>query len=215
MKITIDEGVFEKFHKKFLVGLIICKGIDNEKDSSEIHEMLKDIEDYIKLNFNPITIKSHDLISVWQTAVEGFGKVKNYQSSVEKMMKMALKNEVIPRENRLGDLCNFISLKNIVPLDQIDLEETVSDLDFAVKGKELVLKEGGIMISKKFAYVKNRRFEVHRKTKNALVFLEAIPPLTEAKVRKITEELADLIKTFCGGKIKVSILSSKKTEIKV
>ncbi|MFC1801320.1 hypothetical protein ACFLZB_02560 [Nanoarchaeota archaeon] len=215
MKIEIKDEVFDKFNKKFLVGLIICKGLNNEGDSSEIHHMLKELEEYIKLNFNPITIKTHDLISVWQTAVEGFGKVKNYKSSVEKMMEMALKNKEIPRENLVGDLCNFISLKYIVPLDQIDLEELSGDLEFGVKGKDLVLREGGIIISKKFAYTKNKDYEVSKKTKDSLIYLEAIPPLTESRVLKIVEELADLVKTFCKGRIKAGILNSKKKEIKI
>ena len=78
----------------------------------------------------------------------------------------------------------------------------------------MVLAEGGIVLSKKLAYQKNSRYDTKTSTKNALVYLEALPPVTEERMEKILRELGDLIRASCGGKTKIYFLDSRKMEIK-
>ncbi len=50
MKLTISKKILSKF-PKLNVGIVIAKGIDNKGKSREIDHLLKEVENYIKLNF--------------------------------------------------------------------------------------------------------------------------------------------------------------------
>ena len=90
MKVEIKKDVFGKFHDRFLVGMLVCSDLENSSHVKEIDHLLEEVENLIKLNFSPITIKTHDLITVWEVAAEGFSGKKHYCSSVETMMKKIL-----------------------------------------------------------------------------------------------------------------------------
>ena len=230
MKVEIDKKVFSSFNQKFMVGVIRCAGIDNSGSPADIHEMLRDIEELIRVNFTPITIKTHNLITAWQAAVAHFGeKAKHYQSNVERMMKLVLDGEDIKSVNKLHDLCNFISLKYLVPMGVNDSKKISGNLRFVIaSGKEkfhadkeatgveageLILRGNAEVLSRKLDYRQSPKAAVSEKTKNAVVHIEAVPPVSEEKLRNITEELAGLIRIFCGGKIKRAVLSKKKPSV--
>lgn len=215
MKAEIKKQVLEKFHKNFMVGLLVCNDLNNQEHLREIDHLVDEIENLIKTNFSPITIKTHDLITVWEVAAEGFTGKKHYCSPVETMMRKIIDGEKIKKENRLRDLCNFISLKYLIPIDCFDLQLIKGDLAFGIKGQDLVLSQGGYKLSEKLALKRNKKFDISDKTKKALVYLEALPPLTQEQVKKIMNELADLIRTFCNGKVKLHFLDKKSPEVKI
>ncbi|MCK4589035.1 MAG: hypothetical protein KAT77_01210 [Nanoarchaeota archaeon] len=215
MKAEIKKQVFDDFHKKFTVGLLICTDLDNQGHLKEIDSLLDEIENLIKTSFSPITIKTHDLITIWEVAAEGFSGKKHYCSSIETMMKKIIGGDKIKKENRLRDLCNFISLKYLLPVDCFDLGLMEGDLSFELKGNDIVFTQGGYKLSEKLAMKRNKKFEITDKTKEAVVYLEALPPLTEAKLKPIMTELADLIRTFCKGKVKLFFLDKKNPEVKI
>ena len=215
MKAEIKKPVLEKFSKNFMVGLLICNELNNQEHLREIDSLLDEIEGLVKMNFSPITLKTHDLITVWEVAAEGFSGKKHYCSPIETMMKKIIEGGSIKKENRLRDLCNFISLKYLIPIDCFDLQLIKGDLTFDVKGQDLVFSQGGYKLSEKLALKRNKKFDITPKTKKALVYLEALPPLTQEQVKKIMNELADLIRTFCSGKVKFYFLDKKNPEAKI
>jgi len=215
MKAEIKKDVFEKFSKKFMVGLMVASDLNNEGHIAGVDHLLDEIEELIKTTFNPITLKTHDLITVWEVAAESFSGKKHYCSSVETLMRKILEGEKIKKENRLRELCNFISLKHLVPVDCFDLGLIDGDLSWDVKGKDLVFSQGGYKLSQKLAMKRNKKFDVSEQTKKALIYFEGLPPLTEAKIKKIMEELADLIRTFCKGRVKTHFLDKKNPEVKI
>lgn len=214
MKIEIKKNVFAKFNDKFMAGLLVCSELENQGGLKEIERLLDKIEKLIKLDFTPINFKTHDLITVWEVAAESLGK-KHYKSSVENLMRSILEGHKIRREDRLRNLCNFVSLKYIVPVDCFDLGLIKGDLDFDVKGRDLVFSAGRVKLSEKLALKRNKKYDVKDKTKKALVYFEALPPLNKDKVRKIMEDLADLIRVYCKAKVKIYFLDKKNSEVKV
>lgn len=215
MKAEIKKEVFEKFNKKFMVGLLVCSDLDNKGHLEEIHKLLEEVENFIRLDFNPITLKTHDLISAWEVAAESFTGKKHYCSILETMMRDILDGKKLERQNKLKDLVNFISLKYLVPIDCFDLGLIEGDLKFEIKNKDLVFRQGGYKLAEKIALKRNRKFDVTEKTKEAVVYIEALPPLKEDKVEEIMHELGDLIKTFCKAKVKPYFLTRKKPEVKI
>jgi hypothetical protein len=50
MKLTISKKILNQF-PKLNIGIVIAKGIDNKGKNREIDHLLKEVENYIKLNF--------------------------------------------------------------------------------------------------------------------------------------------------------------------
>ncbi len=225
MKIRIEPQVFEKFHEEFMVGVISCSDISLKGNSSDLQEMLHDVEELIRVSFNPDTVANHQMVSAWKAAVAHFGeKATHYQTNAEKMIRTILEGKEVPHSDKLIDLCNFISLKYIIPLGVFDVQKVESPLFFtlakgdetfsqkkeAIEPGELLLCDGEDVLARKLDYVQNPKAHVTVKTKNALITLEALPPINEDKLAAYVDELAGLIRIFCGGKFKKVILSKRK-----
>lgn len=232
MNVSIDKSVFDKFNEQFAVGIIHCSKLNNSGSPVDIHEMLRDVEELIRINFNPSTLQTHQLISAWDSAVAHFGdKAQHYQSNVERMMLDILDSKDIPSKNKMVDLCNFISLKNIIPLGLTDTSKISGSLTFTLaKGSEkfepdgkleslesgeLILRDDNDVLARKLDYRTSSKADVDKKTKEAIVHIEAIPPITKDKLEAVTDELAGLIRIFCGGKIKKKILNKDKAEVEL
>ena len=225
MKVSINKKVFEVFNDRFHVGLLWCSNLNNSGSPADIHEMLRDVEELVRINFNPSSLQTHELISAWKSAVAHYGeKAQHFQSSVERMMTYVLEGEDIETKNKLGDLCNFISLKYLVPLGVTDTDKAEGNIEFTLAGSEkwngspiekneLIMKAGDDVISRKLDFNISSKGEVDKKTKNAIIHIEAIPPIDENRLMNILEELQGLVRIFCGAKIKKTILKNDKNEI--
>ena len=225
MKVSINKKVFESFNDKFAIGILWCSGINNTGSPADIHEMLRDVEELIRINFNPASLQTHELISAWKSAIAHYGeKAKHFQSNVERMMNHIIEGEDIDTENKLGDLCNFISLKHIIPLGVTDIDKIKDNIEFTLASNErwntvplekneLIMNAGDDVLARKLDYIISKKGEVDKKTKNALLHIEAIPPIDENRLMNILEELQGLIRIFCGGKIKKAILKKDKAQI--
>jgi len=215
--------IFPSILKKYPdvnIGVVVAKGIDNSGSDEEIYHLLEEVEEFIKLNFVPTELAKHPLISPWRTAYQEFGtKPSAFNSSVEAMTRRILKGDNIPRINKLVDLCNYITLKHLVPIGCYDLDKIRSVIslkyaegieDFTPIGstkkerpsKGEVIYEDNVrrVICRKWNWRDCEQTKVAEETKNAVIFIDGLPPLTREKIEEIESELKDLITTFCGGK---------------
>lgn len=214
MKLSVDKKVFENFHGELFVGAIACFGINNTAASAETEEMLHDMEEYVRLNFNADTMKTHHLVSAWNAATAHYGeKFKHYHTPLEEMVKTILAGKHILPENKLLNLVRFFSLKYVVPLTALDLKNVGKKLMFTLQSdetkNELVFRDEHTVLVRKFADAKLQHHATE-KTSNALIFVEGVPPLHQEQMSNILEEVASLVKIFCGGKTKRIILTKHK-----
>lgn len=230
MKLSIEPEVFARFHEQFVVGALFCSRLNNKGGSTDIHEMLVDLEELIRLNFTPEGLAAHKFISAWNAAVAHFGeKFHHYQSNVEVLMKHVLQGEELPRKDKLGDLVTFFSLKYIVPMGAFDVSHVAGNVRFTLadendlffQGKtahrlengELIFRDDEHVLSTKLQYEPSPRVLVSGKTTAALILIEALPPFGLSTVETLLIELGGLIRVFCDGKITRAMLSKEKPAV--
>lgn len=220
MKVSVSQEVFKKFHPKLRIAFIYIKGINNKKNLHESEHLLHEVEELIRLELHPETLKNHDLIAPWVVAQQEFGKeAKHYHTSVEKMIKLVVSNKSVKVKNTLGNILNYVSLKHVVPVGVDDFNKISHELKFEIaKGKEKInaltfLKKGAFfyydqagVLGTKFDYWKSSRTLIDEDTKSALIHVEVVPPIKKEEFEEILSEMQNLIKTFCGGESKVFIL---------
>ena len=231
MKLIISSEIFKKF-PKLHVGIVIAKDINNSGSDEKIYHLLKEIEDFIKLNFVPEQLAKHPMISPWRTAYSEFGaKPSKYHSSVEALMRRILKGQEIPKVNKLVDAYNYLSLKHLIPMGADDLDKVQGDIKFTIaKGDEIFypLNSDGVdhpdkgeviyrdekqVLCRRWNWRDSDKTKIDDKTKNAVVYIEGIPPVTKEKLEEVCKETVEVIKMFCNGEIAYHILDMGNSEV--
>jgi DNA/RNA-binding domain of Phe-tRNA-synthetase-like protein len=207
------------------IGVIIAAGADNKGISRKLTHLLEEVEEYIRMDFVPTELARAPLISPWRTAYQEFGsKPSRFNCSVEAMMKRILKGGSLPKINKLVDLCNYISLKHIIPLGIYDLDKAKPPISIRhAEGDERFIplgsdksecpEEGEIIyednikraICRRWNWRDSEETKVTEETKNAIIFIDGLPPITKKKIEEIQTEMQDLITAFCGGKASAQI----------
>ncbi len=72
------------------------------------------------------------------------------------------------------------------------------------------LHRGNNLLGTKLDYWKSSRTKLLPSSKNALVHIECLPPITTKQFNLIVKEIAGLLKAFTGAKIKRLILDKNK-----
>src|SRR3989344_4129659 len=218
MNITIHPSVFSEFNENFSVGILYCTDIDNSESPVDIHEMLRDIEEYTRLNFTKDTAKTHQLNSAMDAGNEQFGeKIHHYHTNGERRMQQVLDGDEIASSTKIIDLINFFSLKYLVPMGALDASKLASPEFKVAKTSsstneekfELILTDKEKILAHQLNYDVDKKVMPHEDTKTALIYIEALPPTSKAQLEKIMDEIAALIRVFCSGKIKKAVINKE------
>ena len=233
MKFKIDSKIFEKF-PDLNIGIMIVKGMDNKGTNEEIINQIKDKEKEIISNFDTETLSQNPKIEVWRKAYSLFGaKPKKYKCSVENLYRMILKEIELHHINKIVDIYNYISIKNIIPVggDDIDKINGNITLKFAQGNEPFVElnseetknpKEGEVVyvddkevLCRRWNWRECDKSKMTEKTKNVALVIEGLPPTTNEEIQKIIKELRELVQKFCGGEIKTVILNNSNPEAEI
>ncbi len=233
MKLIIDKKIFEKF-PGLNVGVVVAKGINNKGEDKEIFHLLEEVEELIKDDFTPEDIAKHKLIEPWRAAYLAFGaKPKKHHNSVEALMRTILEDKKIKRINKLVDLYNYLSLKHLVPMGADDLDEVIGNIKltfaegnetFIPLGKgdrtnpekgEVIYRDDLEVLCRRWNWRECYKTRITEDTKNAILYVEGLKPVTEKELKNILAELADLIQSFLGGETSFFILNKDKREIEI
>ena len=224
MNITFTPAVFKKFPRLQVV-FILAEDIDNTTKLKESLHLLKDMTLLVKETFHKDTLQTHQLVSPWEVARQGFGKkARHYHTSLETLLMQILQGKNVFSKEVITNLIHFIALKHLVPISVDDIKKIEGKIKFDVaKGKLLNgLQKGDIyyadqkkILGAKLDFWKNTTTKPTKKTTAVLVHFEALPPLNTDNIKKISAELILLLKNFCGGKIKGIIVNKNKNKANI
>ncbi len=233
MNLKVDKQIFEKY--PFLnIGVVVAKGIDNTGKNSEIISMLSEQVNLIKTRYSIDTYKQLPKISAWKDVYRSFGaKPKKYSCSVQNLYRMIFDGVQLRHINKIVDIYNYISLKYTIPVGGDDIDKVDGDifLHFATgeekfislnstkvdypKAGEVIYTDEKEVLCRRWNWRECDKSKMSEQTKNAVLVVEAIPPISKGEVQKIIEELAILVKKFCGGEITKYIVDAKNKEISI
>jgi DNA/RNA-binding domain of Phe-tRNA-synthetase-like protein len=141
MNFSVDEKLFDLF-PELQIGVLICK-IENKRYGDDRLEAI--LED-TRARFRYERPQDHPHIKAWREALTKLGiSASKYYSSIEALLRRALKGGPFPRINPVVDLYNAVSLKYLVPMGGHaipPLEGSIS-LCFAQGGEPFVPMDGG------------------------------------------------------------------------
>jgi DNA/RNA-binding domain of Phe-tRNA-synthetase-like protein len=230
-KFRVDEMIFDSF-PDVVLGIIIAHNINNSGERPEIMSALRQEEAKTVERFAGVSVNDHPQIVPWREAYRKFGaKPKDYPSSVENLIKRVSKGYSLPHINLLVDIYNTISLRHIVPVGGEDLDKIEGDIqlvfasdhespirllgeheDRAPKPGEVIYKDNVGAICRRWNWKEADRTKFTAATKNAVIVIEALPPVSRTQIENILQELAVLIGEYCGGNISTVIIDKDHRE---
>src|SRR3989338_5637290 len=232
MKFKIDHKIFEKF-QGLNMGLVIGKNIDNIGLADDIQNKIKEQETKIKEKYDMGTLSQNPKIDVWRKAYSSFGaKPKENKSSVENLYRLVLQGINLKHINKLVDIYNFISLKHMLPVGGEDIDKMKGDLilTFANQNEtpvlllgakeprsphedEVIYKDDVSAVCRRWNWREAERTKLTEDTKNCVLVIEGLQPVTKEEIENATRELRELVERYCGGNIVYDTLNENRTEV--
>ena len=224
-KLQVSDAIFRSF-PDVVLGVVAFQKIDNAGERAEVMDALRLEEARIRTQFAQGAINDHPQIAPWREAYRKFGaKPKDYASSIENLVRRAVKGHTIPHINLLVDLYNTISLRHIVPLGGEDIDKIEGDVELtfateheapvrllgeaeerAPRPGEVIYKDRIGAICRRWNWKEADRTKFTEQTTRGFLVVEALPPVERRLVEQAVDELSVLIETYCGGQIRTGIV---------
>jgi len=230
---SISENVFKKY-PGYIRGVVICTNVKNGNSSAELISMLRNAESTLRRSVNPEKIAEHPQILAWREAYRLFGaKPSEFRSSIEAMARRVLRDNELPTINALVDIGNLISLEHLVPVgghaidhvtNDLELRPAIGDEDFVAFGSnelehpepgEIIFAEGKTVLTRRWTWRQGNHTLTVPETTAIEFNVDGLPPVSKEKVEQICQEVADLVKKFCGGQNRYELLSATNPKIQL
>ncbi|RKY89506.1 hypothetical protein DRQ09_01245 [candidate division KSB1 bacterium] len=230
LQLIIDKKIFENF-PDLNIGVVVAKNINNNGKNDSILDMLKKEQERIKSNYSIEELESEPGILSWRRAYSSFGaKPKKHKCSVENLYRMVLNGFSIKHINNVVDIYNYISIKYMIPVGGDDIDNIKGNITLKYaegnefftplnskdimnpKKGEIIYADDKDVLCRRWNWRECEKSKMTENTKNICLVVEGLPPVSKNKLNYITEELAYLIKKFCGGKVSNFILNITNPE---
>jgi DNA/RNA-binding domain of Phe-tRNA-synthetase-like protein len=233
MKLSATAELFELFPEA-KIALVIVRKIDNQPRGAEaLAGLLREAQANAVARLQGGALSEHPRIHCWREAYRAFGaKPKDYPSSIENLARRALKGEPLRSINPLVDLYNVVSLAHLLPVGGEDLDTIEGDIvltrassaeppvrllgeseERAPKAGEVIYKDSRGAICRRWNWKESDRTKLTEGTRNAVLVLEALPPILVSELSEAARDLERLVLEHCGGEARVESLDRQRPEV--
>lgn len=231
MKFRATQGFFALFPEA-RVALVIVQGVDNRLRDPSLPSLLGEAQASAVARLAGGPLAEHPRILCWREAYRAFGaKPKDYPSSIENLLRRALKGEPLRSINPLVDLYNVVSLTHLLPAGGEDLDAIEGDVvltrasseepkvkllgeaeERSPKPGEVIYKDDRGAICRRWNWKEADRTKLTEETRSAVLVLEAIPPITKEELEGAANCLSRLVHEHCGGSATIEVLDRQRPE---
>lgn len=231
MRFRVDDPIFALF-PEVRIAVLVARGVDNGVEDPVIASGLRAAAETLARELSGVNVAEHPRVAPWREAYRRFGvKPKKSRSSIESLMRRVKKGDALPSINPLVDLYNTVSLRHLVPVGGEDLARLEGDLVLAVAGPdeaparllgdraprtpyegEVFYRDDVGAVCRRWNWKEADRTKLTPGTSDAVLVIEALPPIDEAALRAAATELAAAIEAHCRGSVSVSMVDSGNPE---
>lgn len=228
---SIADEVFELF-PGYVRGVVLAYDVENGKTPPALIEMMRDAEASVRDRVALEEVAAHPRIASWREAYRAFGAPPSkFRSSIEAMVRRALRNQELPAINTLVDIGNVLSLRFLVPtgghaIDEvtqdISLRPATGDEEFVAFGSdeiehpkpgEIIFAEGNTVLTRRWTWRQANHTLTLPATKSIEFNVDGLPPTPVAEVEEVCAEVERLVGQFCGGRTQSQILTRENPQM--
>jgi DNA/RNA-binding domain of Phe-tRNA-synthetase-like protein len=233
MRFRIAEDFFALFPEA-VIAVVIARGVENHTRPADVESLsgLLDAAQQSLLGRLQGPLTEEPRIRCWREAYRAFGaKPKDNPSSIENLARRSSKGQSLRPINKLVDLYNVISLSHFLPAGGEDLDRVRGDIvltrasedepkvrllgesdERAPKPGEVIYKDDVGAICRRWNWKEAERTKLTDETTNAVLVLEAIPPISREELEAAAGDLSLCIRESCDGGLVVTLLDHYRTE---
>jgi DNA/RNA-binding domain of Phe-tRNA-synthetase-like protein len=233
MKSIVQKEVFNLF-PAYIRGVVMARNINNAGENPELVKLLNEVIQKSSQNPSLQDLKNHSKISGWRAAYTKFGINPNkYPCSIESLCKRARKGDQLPYINTAVALFNYFSLKYIVPSGGDDLSNVRGNLvlriargdesftpfnseaiEHPAPGEVIYVDDSSVMC-RCWNWRQGNQTKLSPETRNLAINVDCLPPFSKVEAEIMVKDLAQLVKQFCGGEVKLALLSADNNECEI
>jgi DNA/RNA-binding domain of Phe-tRNA-synthetase-like protein len=233
VKSVVSPQVFSMF-PDYIRGIIIARNIDNHGENAQLLEWLRQEEEQATRDVSLQDIKSHPRIANWRQAYQKFGSNPNkFYPSVESLCRRARRGDQLPYINTAVALFNYFSLKHVLPSGADDIDSVHESLllttargdepftpfnsattEFPDPG-EVIYYDGASVMCRRWNWRQGDQTKLTPDTKNIVINLDCLPPVTHEEAGTLTIELVSLVHQFCHGEVRYDLISRDRNEVEI
>ncbi|MFA6917881.1 MAG: arginine--tRNA ligase [Candidatus Gracilibacteria bacterium] len=233
MKFVIEKSIFEQ-HPDLKIGLIVIRLVDNSRRNSNLESLLRGVCAQKNREFAVKDVNSEAKIMTWNQAYGKFGiNPEKCPCSTARLLNKLKEKGKIDHVNSMVDLCNYFSLKYLLPIRVDDLDWLCGDLVLqftkggeafrkidsidvveAKEGEVAYMDKGGI-ISRYWNHKRCERTKVTPKTMNVGIFVEDLSKMHMDAFGQIINEIGMAIVKYIGGRVEPYILNEESPEVEL
>ncbi len=211
--------LFDTF-PSLVAGVAFVAGVENSSGDDAVSALLSEQQRIVAQSFESATLSTHPHIASWRAAYSAFGtKPARYNCAVELLLRRVLKDGGFPSINTIVDICNYVSMKHVLPVAALDVDRLrgpvevrfagggekflpiyASEVETAEPG-EVVYMDDLEALSRRWNWRQCDKGKVTEVTRTALFTTEGINQITRSAVEETLEELVQLLRRHCGGTV--------------
>lgn len=228
MKFIIEDRVFKAI-PGLRVAVIVVKNINhNENAMLKIKQILQKYwKEGARACQTYSNVQSHPQIKAWRDCFQSLGvSVKKYPSSVESLLKRAVKQSETRSINALVDLYNAMSVRYILPFGAFDIDDLPMDIPLELRftkssDKFMALDEnesnlvsenevayiiGSEVVTRHINWKQSKHGLVKEKSTNVIFMSEILPSTPQNVVEQMIIDFVQLIKDLFHVECQINIL---------
>jgi len=214
---NIDPAITAAYpHAK--MGVLICKGLNNEGKYPEIESLLRETENEVRQKYTVEGLATLPKIADWREAYRKFGfSPSAHRSSIEALLRRVLQGKQLPSISPIVDLYNIVSLKYVLAAGGDDLDKVEGGITLTIadgselfimlgtdkpepiKKGEVVYRDDKEVLCRSWNYRECEKTKITPATKNVCLVLEGLEQTKTDELHAAISTLKQLLQQYCHG----------------
>ena len=235
MRYTIDMALFATLPDYTRV-LLVLRGLDNERQVTASRNLRRKAAQAVRAAAHDADPSDDPRVAVWRRAYAVFGMDEaGPPSLLEGLLRQAAAGQRLPDADPLTELLRAFTLQHRVPVGGDDLERIMGNVWLRpARGNEFFMPPehperpetppiGEIIAVDDAATVLCRRWnawpsaftQITPQTCNALLYLDALPPVDRSQTEELTAKLTRLLTGFLGAQVETYFLTREQPTVDI
>lgn len=217
MQFTVEPEIFEYFPGMRLA-VVIAQGVDNNQTIPAVEEQWRKAWEEAGRDASSYgNAQSHLRVKPWRERMRTLGvSPKEFPSSIEAMVRRAIKGGEPFTINPLVDFYNTVSLRHTVPAGGFDLEEIRGPLELChtrpgdtflaldadepaqVPPGEVAYADGPTVLTRHFVWRQARTALITERTRSVFLVSEVLGEVGETVAEAVLPDLRDGVEDYFG-----------------
>ncbi|MBX5455543.1 MAG: hypothetical protein IRZ31_01475 [Thermogemmatispora sp.] len=228
MQFRIDNSIFAHFPGLSLA-VVVAEGLDNSRILPAVSEEWR--RAWVRAGQEAAAYgnaQSHPRVQPWRERLRAIGVSSKFPSSIEALLRRALKGGEPFSINALVDFYNTVSLRYVVPVGGFDLEQVRGPLElrltregdqFTALGEEepqpvqvgeVAYTDGQTILTRHFVWRQSRTALITPETRRVFLVSESLGEVGPQVAQAVLEEMTNGLRRYFEAEVHPFLLSEAR-----